>query len=400
MGTWYKTNPNTDISYASSTEVTASDQWNSGAIHVKIRTARGDGDTYYVRVYVKYDYGPGSVYTKTKLYYRIGGTNGDQAGYNMNDVGNADTFYYVGSRAAEAPNGLRVRIGLNSGMSSSVLIDKNTKSLPAAKYTVTYNGNGASYGYVAPGTHTYDTAYTTAGNGFSKTGYTFAGWNTAANGSGTLYMANTVVPNTRFPNQNVTLYAQWAINTYTVSYDPNGGAGDPADQTKTYGVNLTLSSVVPTRAGYSFLSWNTSQDGSGTSYQPGATYSTNAPLALYAQWATVVYTVTLDDDGSVTTMTKAAGASVTLPTLSKTGYNFLGWDTSPDASTAVYAPGASYSADADITLYAVWQKADLPIYIEINGTVHKIEKAYIKINGTVEDCDVYIKINGAVQKLE
>lgn len=91
-------------------------------------------------------------------------------------------------------------------------------------------------------------------------------------GSGTTYSSSASISYT-VPNP-----------TYTVSYNANGGSGAPSSQTKTYGTNLTLSKTIPTRDGYKFVSWNTKSDGSGTSYAPGETYTSNAALTLYAIW--------------------------------------------------------------------------------------------------------------------
>ena len=74
-----------------------------------------------------------------------------------------------------------------------------------------------------------------------------------------------------------------APNIYTISYNANGGTGAPAPQTKTHGTNLTLSTVVPTREGYTFKGWATSASGS-VEYAPGATYSSNSEVTLYAVW--------------------------------------------------------------------------------------------------------------------
>ena len=71
---------------------------------------------------------------------------------------------------------------------------------------------------------------------------------------------------------------------YTISYDANGGSGAPSAQTKDGGIDLNLSGVAPTRAGYVFKGWNTAADGSGTSYASGATFTGNADTTLYAQW--------------------------------------------------------------------------------------------------------------------
>lgn len=72
--------------------------------------------------------------------------------------------------------------------------------------------------------------------------------------------------------------------SYAVTYDANGGTGAPSSQTKWYNESLTLSSEIPTSTGYTFSGWNTAADGSGTSYAPEATYTSDAAMILYAQW--------------------------------------------------------------------------------------------------------------------
>lgn len=71
---------------------------------------------------------------------------------------------------------------------------------------------------------------------------------------------------------------------YYVQYDANGGTNIPSAQTKYYFTDLTLSSNIPTRTGHTFLYWTTNQDGTGTKYNPGDTFTTNAATTLYAQW--------------------------------------------------------------------------------------------------------------------
>ena len=80
---------------------------------------------------------------------------------------------------------------------------------------------------------------------------------------------------------------------YSITYNANGGNGAPAADYKCYGINKTLSSTVPTRDGYTFIGWNTEQNGSGTSYAKGATYTANAGATLYAQWKVIEVTVDL-----------------------------------------------------------------------------------------------------------
>ena len=72
--------------------------------------------------------------------------------------------------------------------------------------------------------------------------------------------------------------------TYTISYNANGGSGAPSNQTKYYNKNITLSSTKPTKSGSRFEGWSTSSSATTANYQPGQTYSTNANLTLYAVW--------------------------------------------------------------------------------------------------------------------
>jgi uncharacterized protein (TIGR02145 family)/uncharacterized repeat protein (TIGR02543 family) len=74
------------------------------------------------------------------------------------------------------------------------------------------------------------------------------------------------------------------ITYYTITYNANNGTGAPGIQIRRNGFAPALSTTVPTRTGYTFASWNTSADGSGRTYEPGAPYSANAAVTLYAQW--------------------------------------------------------------------------------------------------------------------
>jgi len=118
-----------------------------------------------------------------------------------------------------------------------------------------------------------------------RTGYTFNGWNTQADGLGTDYAAGSNYT----INAALTLYAKWTLDTYPVTYNGNSNTGGtaPNNQTKTYGVNLSLASNSGNlvRTGYTFNGWNTQADGLGTDYAAGSNYTTNAALTLYAKWS-------------------------------------------------------------------------------------------------------------------
>lgn len=146
-------------------------------------------------------------------------------------------------------------------------------------YKVSYNANGGSG---APGAQTkwYGENLTLSSTKPTRTGYTFAGWNTNSSGTGTNYSSG----GTYTGNAAVTLYAKWTAITYTVSYNANGGTGAPGNQTKTYGKTLTLSSTRPTRTNYNFKGWATSSTATSAQYQPGGSFTTNATTTLYAVW--------------------------------------------------------------------------------------------------------------------
>ena len=150
---------------------------------------------------------------------------------------------------------------------------------PTKTYTITYNANGGSG---APGkqTKTYGKTLKLSTTKPTRTGYTFQGWGTSATDTSVNYAAGANYTS----NANITLYAIWKANTYTVKYNANGGSGAPGNQTKTYGVNLTLSSTKPTRTNYNFLGWGTSAASTTVAYDAGGSYTTNADITLYAIW--------------------------------------------------------------------------------------------------------------------
>ena len=223
----------------------------------------------------------------------------------------------------------------------------------ADTYTVSYNAGGGSG---APGnqTKTYGVNLTLSSQTPTWAGHTFVSWNTMADGTGTSYSPG----GTYSANAGVTLYAIWSTISYTVSYNANGGSGAPANQTKYYGTPLALSDTEPTRTNYRFVEWNTASDGTGTSYQPGDTYNGDAALTLYAIWELSTFTVTYDANGHGTApapQTKDAGDSVTVAAaISASGCVFVEWNTAADGTGTSYDPGDTYSADADVTLYAIW----------------------------------------------
>ena len=222
-------------------------------------------------------------------------------------------------------------------------------------YTVSFNANAVgATGTMAPETDNVPTALTL--NNFSYTGYSFAGWATAANGTGTAYADGASYPFTA----SATLYAQWTENTIdTVNFDSMGGVA-VLSLSGPDGSSVTLPS--DTNPGYSFTGWGTDPLGLSQPYYPaGASFSISAGGALlFAQWtANTSYTVSFNANavgatGTMAPETDNVPTALTLNNFSYTGYSFAGWATAANGTGTAYADGASYPFTASATLYAQW----------------------------------------------
>ena len=158
-----------------------------------------------------------------------------------------------------------------------------------SKSSSTYNNNGAKYYVEVGGTKVKSGTWkpkkgTTSGT--IASGTTTIKHN--ADGTHAQIRAYAKVYDTGFSPSSADDYSPYLslpkiTRTFTVSYNANGGTGAPASQTKTYGVNLTLSSTIPTRAGYAFKGWAKSSTGA-VAYPAGGTYSDNSAVTLYAVW--------------------------------------------------------------------------------------------------------------------
>ena len=157
--------------------------------------------------------------------------------------------------------------------------------------------------------------------------------------------------------------------TYTVNYSASGATNVPSSQSKIHGSSINISSTIPTKSGYSFLGWSTSDDNT-VEYQAGATYTANSSVTLYAVWSVNEYTVNYNSNGgnNISAQTKVHDVALTLSstTPTKSGYSFLGWSTSNDASVE-YQAGATYTANANVTLYAVWKANEYIVSYYANG---------------------------------
>ena len=150
---------------------------------------------------------------------------------------------------------------------------------------ITFDPNGGTGSMEAmsvnPGVNNMLTA-----NTFTRENYTFTGWNTAADGTGTAYADKATV---NF-SENTTLYAQWTQDP-VITFDANGGDGTMGAQTVKPSEATALTANSFTRADYDFTGWNTAADGSGTAYADKAEITTDTDITLYAQWTLHKYHV-------------------------------------------------------------------------------------------------------------
>ena len=194
-------------------------------------------------------------------------------------------------------------------------------------------------------------------NTFTRSNYSFAGWNTAANGTGYSYSDQGSFPFIT----DVTLYAQWTavVTNYTVTFFGNGAdAGATPSQTAGSIQALTLNGF--TRTGYSFLGWDTNYGSGSAAYLDGQSYAFNADLSLYAIWVTQASrTITFDANLGTGTMASQSATSNTVlnaNTFTRSGYTFRGWNTQANGLGTSYLSSYTYSFAASRILYAIWSQ--------------------------------------------
>lgn len=325
--------------YKDSTVTGSMISWNFPASNY-VRHGTGSYTVYYEPAYTA---------TVRFLY----GDSGRSAAGNKTATGKKGDQYYISSPriTGYTPNKYSVTGYFPSGdVSDTVYYYENT-------YAIAYNANGGS-GAPANQVKSHFTPLKLSTQKPRRTGYTFLGWSTSSTATTATYSPGDTYTN----NGRVTLYAVWSAKTYTISYNANGGSGAPDSQTKYHGVKLMIPSIEPTKSGYTFLGWGVSKTSTSPTYQPGEWYYSNISRTLYAVWqknAPTSYTVSYDANGgsgAPSSQMKTKDVTLTLSSTKPTrsGYTFLGWATSASATSASYQPGGSYTANASVTLYAVW----------------------------------------------
>ncbi|MBQ3111153.1 MAG: InlB B-repeat-containing protein [Clostridia bacterium] len=178
----------------------------------------------------------------------------------------------------------------------------------------------------------------------------------------------------------------------------NGNGGTPLKQTLNVPKGKQVTLTTPTApSGYQFDGWYTKA--SGGTYVTKSSFTVSQNWELYAHWSKKSYTISYDDNGGDSgappSQQKTHGTAIALSSVQpyRNHYKFLGWSTNSAATVASYQPGDSFSIDADVTLYAVWQA--LPPRITISKSIihldyetNKSETITLNVTG-VYDGDYY-----------
>ena len=294
----------------------------------------------------------------------------EKLGYNVvgwNTNANATTSSWNANTNKNNVNGTYYPIVKAKTIKVIFYRNASTSDSTTATQTFTYGVSGQAF----------------SAKGWTNTGHTMAGWAKNRNAVTKDYNTLSGVADTWINSYapNINLYAVWNKDTYTIKYDANGGFGAPAEQKKTYGSNLTLSSIKPAKTGYVFNGWNTKKDGTGTNFAAGSNYTANGNATLYAMWNAKTVQVTFhrntnSSDTVTATQTFTYGVSgqkFSDKNWSKSGYILAGWGIAQNTPVVTYSTlsGVSdawiVSTPSNTHLYAVWQSTTFTLRYNDNG---------------------------------
>ncbi|WP_050491721.1 InlB B-repeat-containing protein [Bifidobacterium longum] len=311
---------------------------------------------------------------------------------------------------------------LNANVRTEIVMPARAKTvyaLWAINPTLSYSVN-APAGSNAPGTPASQTVpYNTAaadksgwaaGDTGKIPGYRFDGWYTAPNG-GNKYDFNTPLTG------NVTVYAHWVGNGYTVRFAGNGAtSGGTPDQAFQYNIGQNLHRNGFVRDGYTFTGWKRADNqqayGDGQ-WVTNLTTQPNGIVTMVAQWSANEAHIRYNPNPPAGKTTGGQGTpnwdghTGDTPTIGQNGwtidgYTFAGWATSPDGSGARYAPGARWTANGTLTLYAQWTPGQAGLTYDGNGatggktdpqTGKTDEKINVRDNGFTRDGYTFVTWN-------
>ncbi len=262
---------------------------------------------------------------------------------------------------------------------------------------ISFNANGGSGSMPDQVLNTGATAPLSA-NVFTRTGYTFLGWNSASNGSGATWTneaSYTMGP------ASVVLFAQWQAQIFTLTFLSNGGSGTMSAMSIACDASAALTSNAFSRAGYSFDSWNTLQDGTGQSYANQENFTMGAAnRSLWAIWTPNLNRISFRANGGTGSMDDQLIPTNGIANLDTCGFTppgnhiFLRWTSNEDGSGSQYGQGASFTmGTADTELFAQWEATSYLLSFNANNAsaAGSMASSYVDIDATIQlpYCEFY-----------
>ena len=253
--------------------------------------------------------------------------------------GDTVEFRVTGAKPKVFVNGQRIYEGENGLY--SFIIKENTHIYVAdgTKLSLIYSANGGANPPSDKNSYNTDDIAEISEEKPTRTGYTFVGWARTPYADGKDYDSGSVL---EFTGEDVVLYAVWQANGYTVSYDPNGGAGDMTSDEFSYGTAGSLSANKYEKTGFTFIGWATSANGEAVYADLAAVYNLtselNADITLYAIWEKTITVISFAEDGGVELNSpilvaygdKLSSEGLVAPT--RAGYFFAGYRTGANGS--------------------------------------------------------------------
>lgn len=276
--------------------------------------------------------------------------------------GSANTTYY--SRVIVYANDGNVNTGAGQTSTTSAFSAAITTS--PIQYTVTWNANG---GTVSPTSSTVNAGSSVTAPTPTRTNYTFNGWYTAASGGSFVVGAG----GSYTPSSSITLYAQWTIIQYTVTWDANGGTVSPTSSTVNAGSSVTA--PFATRSGFNFLGWYNASTGGSFIVDGGISYTPTSSITLYARWSAIVPVLSswrvvdrIGDTGiyldSIST-TNTGSISYTIYGRNSTG---SAWSTAQSGTTNNWTTAGSYIGQSLAAPQYLYYYVQLTPYYGTGGT--------------------------------
>ena len=295
----------------------------------------------------------------TGVYVQSGTPGTDAVTYQYTQSGSTVTSHEIAITAAKLHNadGSYTETANTSAGDTINYTDGFWGGEPApTEYTVTFNANGGE-GSMDAQTVSASTDTALTANTFTRTGYTFTGWNTAQDGSGTPYANGATVNLT----EDLTLYAQWQINTYTVTWADEDGTELEKDENVPYGTTPEYNGETPTKTGdaqytYTFTGWDpeVSTVTGDITYKAIYTQTVNQYTITWKNWDDTVLKTEQVAYGEVPAYT---GETPTRAGDAEHTYTFSGW--TPEIQTVTGE--AEYTAvftDTINTYTVTWKNWD------------------------------------------